>query len=146
MVRTFPRLHNWLFPYRTAFPVYLPKPLAAFAFIHHIFLNKSPYLLSRFQILQLRRLLLITIQKTHHRLCLHPPDTAFIHHALFTLIGQGMPVKRRLLIPLALKGVKYRELPADRLLARNLLLYGCGGIVTPFVCIKLIDMVISLWI
>ena len=50
------------------------------------------------------------------------------------------------LIPLALKGVKYRELPADRLLARNLLLYGCGGIVTPFVCIKLIDMVISLWI
>lgn len=50
------------------------------------------------------------------------------------------------LIPLALKGVKYRELPADRLLARNLLLYGCGGIITPFVCIKLIDMVISLWI
>ena len=50
------------------------------------------------------------------------------------------------LIPLALKGVKYRELGADRLLARNLLVYGCGGIVTPFVYIKLIDTVISLWI
>ena len=50
------------------------------------------------------------------------------------------------LIPLALKGVKYRELPAGKLLSRNLLIYGCGGIVTPFVCIKLIDMVISLLI
>ena len=39
------------------------------------------------------------------------------------------------LIPLALKGVKYRELPAGKLLSRNLLIYGCGGIVTPFVCI-----------
>lgn len=50
------------------------------------------------------------------------------------------------LIPLALKGVKHRELPAGKLLSRNLLIYGCGGIVTPFVCIKLIDMVISLLI
>ena len=47
------------------------------------------------------------------------------------------------LIPLALRGVKYREVSAGRLLSRNLLLYGLGGIVTPFVFIKLIDMVIA---
>lgn len=46
------------------------------------------------------------------------------------------------LIPLALKGVKYREVPAGSLLARNLLIYGAGGVITPFVCIKLIDMLI----
>ena len=46
------------------------------------------------------------------------------------------------LIPLALKGVKYREVPAGSLLARNLLIYVAGGIITPFVCIKLIDMLI----
>lgn len=48
------------------------------------------------------------------------------------------------LIPLALKGVKYRELPASKQLSRNLLVYGLGGIVTPFVFIKLIDMALSL--
>lgn len=47
------------------------------------------------------------------------------------------------LIPLALKGVKYREVSAGKLLARNLLVYGLGGIITPFIAIKLIDMVIS---
>ncbi|WP_312104256.1 potassium-transporting ATPase subunit KdpB [Lachnoclostridium sp.] len=46
------------------------------------------------------------------------------------------------LIPLALKGVKYREVPAGKLLSRNLLIYGVGGIITPFVFIKLIDMVL----
>ena len=46
------------------------------------------------------------------------------------------------LIPLALKGVKYREVSAGRLLSRNLLIYGLGGIIAPFVCIKLIDMII----
>lgn len=44
------------------------------------------------------------------------------------------------LIPLALKGVKYREVPAGKLLSRNLLVYGLGGIITPFIFIKLIDM------
>jgi K+-transporting ATPase ATPase B chain len=44
------------------------------------------------------------------------------------------------LIPLALKGVKYRALGAAVLLRRNLLLYGVGGILIPFVGIKLIDM------
>ena len=47
------------------------------------------------------------------------------------------------LIPLALKGVKYRAVGADVLLRRNLLIYGLGGILVPFVGIKLIDMVLS---
>ena len=46
------------------------------------------------------------------------------------------------LIPLALKGVKYREVSAGKLLRRNLLVYGAGGIVAPFLCIKVIDMLI----
>ncbi|MEG1702931.1 MAG: potassium-transporting ATPase subunit KdpB [Niameybacter sp.] len=46
------------------------------------------------------------------------------------------------LIPLALKGVKYREVSAGRLLGRNLLVYGVGGMITPFIFIKLIDMLI----
>ncbi len=48
-----------------------------------------------------------------------------------------------LLIPLALKGVKYRALGAASLLRRNLLLYGVGGIIVPFVGIKLIDMTLA---
>lgn len=48
-----------------------------------------------------------------------------------------------LLIPLALKGVKYRPLGAAILLRRNLLVYGLGGILVPFVGIKLIDMVLA---
>lgn len=47
------------------------------------------------------------------------------------------------LIPLALKGVKYRELPAGKLLKRNLLVYGLGGITAPFLAIKLIDMLLT---
>jgi K+-transporting ATPase ATPase B chain len=47
------------------------------------------------------------------------------------------------LIPLALRGVKYRPLPAAELLRRNLLVYGVGGIVVPFFGIKLIDMLIT---
>ncbi|MDS4029844.1 MAG: HAD-IC family P-type ATPase, partial [Candidatus Contendobacter sp.] len=48
------------------------------------------------------------------------------------------------LIPLALKGVKYRPLGAAVLLRRNLLIYGLGGVVVPFVGIKLIDLLIAL--
>ena len=44
------------------------------------------------------------------------------------------------LIPLALKGVKYREVTAGSLLKRNLLIYGVGGIILPFIAIKLIDI------
>ncbi len=47
------------------------------------------------------------------------------------------------LIPLALKGVKYREVSAGKLLSRNLLIYGLGGIVAPFACIKVIDMLLA---
>jgi K+-transporting ATPase ATPase B chain len=47
------------------------------------------------------------------------------------------------LIPLALRGVKFRALSASAVLRRNLLLYGVGGIVAPFIGIKLIDLVIA---
>ncbi|HEU5403146.1 MAG TPA: potassium-transporting ATPase subunit KdpB [Terriglobales bacterium] len=47
------------------------------------------------------------------------------------------------LIPLALRGVKYRALSAAALLRRNLLIYGAGGIIVPFIGIKLIDMIIT---
>ena len=48
------------------------------------------------------------------------------------------------LIPLALRGVPYRPMTADQMLRRNLLLYGLGGVIVPFVGIKLIDLVVSL--
>ena len=47
------------------------------------------------------------------------------------------------LIPLALKGVKYREVSAGKLLSRNLLVYGLGGLAAPFLFIKLIDMLLA---
>ncbi|UMR37037.1 potassium-transporting ATPase subunit KdpB [Paenibacillus polymyxa] len=51
-----------------------------------------------------------------------------------------------LLIPLAMKGVKYKPMSSDRLLGRNLLIYGLGGMVVPFVGIKAIDLLVHLWI
>ena len=48
------------------------------------------------------------------------------------------------LIPLALKGVKYRPGSANQLLGRNLLIYGLGGFIVPFIGIKLIDLVVSI--
>ena len=48
-----------------------------------------------------------------------------------------------LLIPLALKGVTYRPVGAAALLRRNLLIYGLGGLVAPFVGIKAIDLVVA---
>ena len=48
------------------------------------------------------------------------------------------------LIPLALKGVRYRPLPATRLLRNNLLVYGLGGLVVPFIGIKLIDSLLMM--
>ncbi|MEU1001466.1 potassium-transporting ATPase subunit KdpB [Streptomyces tibetensis] len=48
------------------------------------------------------------------------------------------------LVPLALKGVRYRPLQADRLLRRNLTVYGLGGLIVPFLGIKLIDLIVSL--
>lgn len=49
------------------------------------------------------------------------------------------------LIPAALKGVKYREVPSGQLLTHNLLMWGLGGIVAPFVFIKIIDMLLALF-
>ena len=47
------------------------------------------------------------------------------------------------LIPLAMKGVKYRPMSSGKMLARNMMIYGLGGVVTPFIGIKIIDMVIT---
>jgi len=47
------------------------------------------------------------------------------------------------LIPLALRGVRYRPMPAAELLRRNLLIYGVGGIIVPFFGIKFIDLLIT---
>ena len=47
------------------------------------------------------------------------------------------------LIPLALKGVKYREVPAGELLKRNMLVYGLGGIAAPFIAIKALDLILT---
>ncbi|MNJ82423.1 Potassium-transporting ATPase B chain [compost metagenome] len=47
------------------------------------------------------------------------------------------------LIPLSLRGVKYQAVGAGALLSRNLMIYGLGGIIVPFVAIKLIDMAIT---
>ena len=48
-----------------------------------------------------------------------------------------------LLIPLALRGVKFRALSAAAVLRRNLLIYGVGGLIAPFVGIKAIDLILS---
>jgi len=47
------------------------------------------------------------------------------------------------LIPLALKGIQFRPLGAAAILRRNLLIYGLGGVVVPFVGIKLIDLIVA---
>jgi K+-transporting ATPase ATPase B chain len=48
-----------------------------------------------------------------------------------------------MLVPLALRGVRFRPIPADRLFLTNLVLYGGTGIIAPFVGIKLIDLLIA---
>ena len=47
-----------------------------------------------------------------------------------------------LLVPIALRGVKYRAVGATALLRRNLLIYGAGGLIAPFIGIKLIDLIV----
>lgn len=49
-----------------------------------------------------------------------------------------------LLIPIAIKGIKYRPMGADSILRRNLLVYGLGGVIAPFAGIKLIDLALSM--
>lgn len=69
---------------------------------------------------------------------LHSPQSA----VLSAIIYNALIIVA--LIPLALKGVKYREVSAGKLLSRNLLVYGLGGLVAPFIFIKLIDMLLVL--
>lgn len=70
---------------------------------------------------------------------LHSPESAILSAVIFNAII--IPI----LIPLALKGVQYKPIGASALLRRNLLIYGLGGMIVPFIGIKLIDMVVGLF-
>ena len=67
---------------------------------------------------------------------LHSPQSAILSAIIFNALVIVA------LIPLALRGVKYRPLGAAALLQRNLLVYGLGGIIVPFVGLKLIDLML----
>ncbi len=71
---------------------------------------------------------------------LHSPESAILSAVIFNAII--IPF----LIPLALKGVAYKPIGASALLRRNLFIYGLGGVIVPFVGIKLIDLMVSLFI
>ena len=70
---------------------------------------------------------------------LHSPESAILSAIIFNAII--IPI----LIPLALRGVAYKPIGASALLRRNLLIYGLGGVIVPFIGIKLIDMIVSLF-
>jgi len=67
---------------------------------------------------------------------LHSPNSAILSAVIFNALVIVA------LIPLSLKGVKYRPLGAAVVLRRNLLVYGLGGIIVPFIGIKIIDLVL----
>ncbi|MDO9395700.1 MAG: potassium-transporting ATPase subunit B, partial [Herbiconiux sp.] len=69
---------------------------------------------------------------------LHSPSSAILSAVIFNALVIIV------LIPLALKGVKYRPMSASRILNRNILVYGLGGVIAPFIGIKIIDLVVSL--
>ena len=71
---------------------------------------------------------------------LHSPESAILSAIIFNAIIIPM------LIPLALKGVAYKPIGASALLRRNLFIYGLGGVIVPFIGIKLIDMLVSIFI
>ncbi|MBN9296647.1 MAG: potassium-transporting ATPase subunit KdpB [Filimonas sp.] len=71
---------------------------------------------------------------------LQSPQSAILSAVIFNAII--IP----LLIPLSLKGVAYKPIGASALLRRNLLIYGLGGVIAPFIGIKLIDMILALFI
>lgn len=71
---------------------------------------------------------------------LHSPESAILSAVIFNALI--IP----LLIPLALKGVRYKPLGASALLRSNLLIYGLGGVIVPFLGIKAIDMLVALFI
>ncbi|WP_288410118.1 potassium-transporting ATPase subunit KdpB [uncultured Acinetobacter sp.] len=68
------------------------------------------------------------------------PKSAVISALIFNALIIPM------LIPLALRGVKFKPASALQLLRRNMLIYGVGGVVFPFIAIKLIDLVVAVWI
>jgi K+-transporting ATPase ATPase B chain len=68
---------------------------------------------------------------------LHTASSAILSAVIFNAIV--IPC----LIPIALKGVTYRPVGADALLRRNLLVWGLGGVIVPFIGIKLIDLVLT---
>ncbi|WP_300674750.1 potassium-transporting ATPase subunit KdpB [Soonwooa sp.] len=70
---------------------------------------------------------------------LHSPETAILSAVIFNAII--IPI----LIPLALKGVAYKPIGASALLRRNLFIYGLGGVIVPFIGIKAIDLLVSLF-
>jgi potassium-transporting ATPase ATP-binding subunit len=70
---------------------------------------------------------------------LHSPESAILSAVIFNAII--IPI----LIPLALKGVEYKPIGASAILKRNLLIYGLGGLIVPFIGIKLIDLVVALF-
>lgn len=70
---------------------------------------------------------------------LHSRESAILSAVIFNAIV--IP----LLIPLALRGVAYKPIGASALLRRNLLVYGLGGVIVPFIGIKLIDLLVSIW-
>lgn len=70
---------------------------------------------------------------------LHSPESAILSAVIFNAII--IPI----LIPLALKGVTYKPIGASALLRRNLLIYGLGGVIAPFIGIKVIDLFIGLF-
>ncbi len=70
---------------------------------------------------------------------LHSPESAILSAVIFNAII--IPI----LIPLALKGVDYKPIGASAILKRNLLIYGIGGLIVPFIGIKLIDLVVTLF-
>ena len=69
---------------------------------------------------------------------LHSPETAILSAVIFNALI--IPA----LIPLALRGVAYKPIGASALLRRNLFIYGLGGVIVPFIGIKLIDLVVAL--
>ncbi|MDB5283182.1 MAG: K+-transporting ATPase, subunit [Bacteroidota bacterium] len=71
---------------------------------------------------------------------LHSPESAILSAVIFNALI--IPA----LIPLALKGVSYKPIGASALLRRNLFIYGLGGVIVPFIGIKLIDLFIALFI
>ena len=71
---------------------------------------------------------------------LHSPESAILSAVIFNAIIIPM------LIPLALRGVEYKPIGASALLRRNLFIYGFGGLVAPFIGIKLLDLVVGLFV